>query len=315
MAWLQLTRISNLPSALANILMGFLLAHGSWQPTWELVCLMLASTGFYLGGMVLNDVFDIDIDREQRPGRPLPSGRIRLDVARRIGFGLLLFGWLNCLLAGWLTSGAAVDFRPVGIGGLLAICVLLYDGPLKRSWVAPMLMGACRTLNVLLGASTVVLAAGEAQPWNLGMPAICWWIACSVGVLVAGATLLGRKEAVARQSRAPLVLATFLVGLGIAGIAAVVTCPVQPALSEQASNRFPLFIALIGLVIMRRVVTAAWLAKPKAIQMGVVSVLRSLIVLDASVCYLVAPEQPWFAFVVLALLIPSLLLGRAIRQT
>ena len=43
--------------------------------------------------MVLNDAFDIDLDREEQPYRPLPSGRISLAAARWLGWNLLVTHW------------------------------------------------------------------------------------------------------------------------------------------------------------------------------------------------------------------------------
>lgn len=40
--------------------------------------LIAASAALYLAGMVLNNVFDIELDRDEQPYRPLPSGRISL---------------------------------------------------------------------------------------------------------------------------------------------------------------------------------------------------------------------------------------------
>ena len=39
----------------------------------------------YAAGIVLNDVFDYEIDRVERPGRPLPSGRVSRGSRRRSG--------------------------------------------------------------------------------------------------------------------------------------------------------------------------------------------------------------------------------------
>ena len=44
--------------------------------------------------MVLNDVFDLEIDRRERPERPLPSGRVSLRAARLLGWTLLVLGML-----------------------------------------------------------------------------------------------------------------------------------------------------------------------------------------------------------------------------
>ena len=45
----------------------------------------------YASGTALNDVFDFEIDRAERPGRPLPSGRVSSRSAAWLGgLGLVL---------------------------------------------------------------------------------------------------------------------------------------------------------------------------------------------------------------------------------
>ena len=39
----------------------------------------------YAAGIALNDVFDYAIDLEERPGRPLPSGRVSRRFAAWLG--------------------------------------------------------------------------------------------------------------------------------------------------------------------------------------------------------------------------------------
>ena len=326
MAWLQLFRIANLPSAVANILMGFLLVHQTWSPTVELILLIVASSCMYLAGMVLNDVFDFEVDLEQRPNRPLPSQRISKPAATTVGFAMLIGGVVIACLAGVSATGG-FDLDPTGpmvrtglIAVGLAVCVVLYDGPMKRTIAAPFIMGLCRTLNILLGASTFAPAVLKADEGFLfGLPTFVWWAAISIGVLISGATLLGRKEAVENQNRTPLFIAVGIIVASLVGIATIIYCPDNPTGSFQVSPQqkkiFPLVIGLLSLSILRRVVEAAFTAKPQKIQMGVVAVLRSLIILDAMFCFLATPSQPLYSLVVLALLVPSFLMGRYFRST
>ena len=39
----------------------------------------------YASGTALNDVFDFEVDRAERPGRPLPSGRVSSRSAAWLG--------------------------------------------------------------------------------------------------------------------------------------------------------------------------------------------------------------------------------------
>ena len=329
MPWLRLFRIANLPSALSNVLMGFLLVHQSWTPAGELILLLLASSSLYLAGMVLNDFYDFEVDLSQRPGRPIPANQISRQTAGKVGFTLLVAGITLAFIAGWTASMPENSqpilnslLRPGLIASILALFVYLYDGPLKRTIAAPFLMGGCRTLNILLGASTLYrptagLEAGTNGEWiGLGFPAIVWWIAISIGALIAGATLLGRNEAVETQSRTPLVFAGVIIVASLAGLAFVVYCPTNTiSISQQMKNVFPFFIGLISLLIVRRVGAAIVIAKPQPIQQGVVAVLRSLIIFDAAICFLTVPSNIVYALIVFALLLPTLWLGKFIRST
>ena len=41
-----------------------------------------------MGGMITNDLFDIQVDTQERPGRPLPSGRVRMSAAWSLALGM-----------------------------------------------------------------------------------------------------------------------------------------------------------------------------------------------------------------------------------
>ena len=62
--------------------------------------LLLGSALMYMAGMVLNDVFDVEVDRVERPERPLPSGRIAVGWARWLGFEMLFVGAALGVLVG-----------------------------------------------------------------------------------------------------------------------------------------------------------------------------------------------------------------------
>ena len=150
---------------MADVAMGFLFVQAAdwqwmqWWDSWTLAMLLLASSLLYIAGVVLNDVFDLEIDRQERPERPLPSGRISLAGARRLGWNLLFSG----VLAGTATGFFVGHLRPGIIAALLAICIVLYDAWLKRTPIGPLAMGACRMLNVFLGMTVMDAAFGPEQ--------------------------------------------------------------------------------------------------------------------------------------------------------
>src|SRR4051812_6654179 len=95
--WLRLMRLPNVFTAIADVAMGYLVVNHSVDEPGKLACLIGASAALYTAGMVLNDVFDVQVDAKERPFRPLPSGQISLFAACWLGFVLLAIGFV----AGW----------------------------------------------------------------------------------------------------------------------------------------------------------------------------------------------------------------------
>ena len=61
--WLQLARISNLPTVWTNVTAAWLLAGGQIADT-RLYWFILAGSLLYTGGMILNDAADAKFDHE-----------------------------------------------------------------------------------------------------------------------------------------------------------------------------------------------------------------------------------------------------------
>src|SRR5258706_9705876 len=79
---LVLGRVSNLPTVWSNCLAGWWLSGGGNY--WKLPLLLLGMSALYTGGMFLNDAFDADFDRQRRPSRPIPSGKITPEIVWRL---------------------------------------------------------------------------------------------------------------------------------------------------------------------------------------------------------------------------------------
>ena len=204
--YLELMRLPNVFTAMADVVMGFLFVRtvDDQADAWALALLIAASSLLYIAGVVFNDVFDIDIDRVERPKRPLPSGRVSIRAASRLGWKALLLGVLAGAGAGYCMG----HFRPFVVAALLAVCILLYDAKLKRTPLGPFGMGACRMFNVLLGMNIV----------NQPLQADQWLVAGGVGVYITGVTLFARTETEpSNRWRLTLAVAVMMLGLAMLG--------------------------------------------------------------------------------------------------
>jgi 4-hydroxybenzoate polyprenyltransferase len=148
--WIELARLSNLPTVLTNVLTGGALAGAALGLEWlRLTAAGAAVVGLYVAGMMLNDVADATHDSVVRPERPIPSGR----VARRDAAGAVAV-----LAAAAVALLAALGPAPLAAGLLLLSCIVAYDLlHRQRPWTV-CLMGGCR------GLVYWVAAAGIAWP-------------------------------------------------------------------------------------------------------------------------------------------------------
>ena len=184
-AYLLLARVSNLPTVWTNVMAGMLAAGASLDAS-TFTRVGVAISLFYSGGMVLNDAFDADYDRSQRPERPIPSGDIGRREAFFLGAALLAIGEL----------ALAPNRVAVGLGALLAAAIVLYDYRHKRIAAAPLVMGMCRGL--------VYLIAGAAA----GALGLAGAIGAAVMTLyVVGLTVVARLSGPKARWRVPLLLA------------------------------------------------------------------------------------------------------------
>ena len=93
-----MVRPANIITSVADILAGIAIAaYAFGQPLSGLmlvpcVLLCLSTACLYGGGIVFNDIFDLETDRIERPERALPSGDISLGKALWLGSSLILAG-------------------------------------------------------------------------------------------------------------------------------------------------------------------------------------------------------------------------------
>ena len=232
--WLELTRISNVPTVWSNVIHGMGAAwfvqvvrpvrDGYMQPFpigWPDLGrfldagfpLLIGMSLLYGGGMVLNDVCDSVIDREERPQRPIPSGRVGRRAAAGLAGGLLLAGWLCTMVYAppvvWIAFGLILSItaynlwhriRVIGLllmplcRGLLVLtaAATVRSGVSDGTLVSPLIL--CSALSVAGYTLAITLAA-----WHEARPGL-QWIGPWIGVLIAAM---------------PLIDATYLLAFGL----------------------------------------------------------------------------------------------------
>jgi len=284
-SYFQLLRLPAVFTVWSNITAAHLIStSGNFE--WLVFSLTLcSSSAFYLGGMVLNDCFDLDEDLRERPQRPLPSGAIPVSHAWRLGWGLMLMG---------IIFAGAAGTQQLIIGIALALCIIAYNGWLKHFAIGCLTMGSCRYLNWLLGLSVVPLAVGH---YLLPLPILLYIIA---------ATTLSRIETTADQKRP--------VSLCIIGVVATAISILTLYQLDLLKNLWPLIPGAILLLMIIMLLSKLYNAmEPASIQHRVKILLMGIIPLDA---ILVSAADPWWGgLIVTLLLIPGRILVRIINVT
>lgn len=308
--WARLVRLPNVFTILADVGAAYLLVAHSHEPISRFLCVLLAGVCLYWAGMILNDVFDIEIDRRERPKRPLPAGRITPSAARTAGWGLLVSGVALAGLSGFLPAeDLATTWRPGLIGLLLAAAIVLYDGPLKPTAVAPLAMGLCRMLSFLLGASPVV---GDELP-QYGFQPHVLAAAAGFGIYVMGITLMARQEAgVSENTKLAVGLVVLFAGCGLLAFSPQLAGP-DAGLQFSGGGPFALLIAMLAFTTLLRGAKVFTDPRPERVQIAVKVALLTLIPLAAAFALLGA--GPFYGLAIFGLVFPATLLAARFQMT
>lgn len=303
-AYAELIRLPNVFTALADILAGYWAMHGTMNWSGSLCGLLGSSACLYSAGIVLNDLHDIDTDRNERPSRPLPSGRISVQQARRLALILGILGVAFAALAGRDEPTAHGPMNLLNhssiIASFLLIAIVCYDYVFKQTFIAPLLMGACRGLNLLLGMSPILfsLNSTESKPFAIIVGAFTLYI--------AAVTYFGRDEA-GTVHRRRLVIGT--VGILLAIFVMGTTTTVASGLEGFS---LVLWLALM-IHLARMCLRAIRNPDPRQVQFAMKTFILSIIAFDATIGAAIAG---WTAgVVILLLLVPTIAIGRWIYST
>lgn len=290
--FLVLMRPANIVTAISDIVAGVAIAGvlssglSSIQIS-DFVYLVLSTIGLYGGGIVFNDIFDFEIDKIERPERPIPSGKVTYRQAVFLGSILLLFG---------VGFASLVSIVSMLIAIAIVIAALVYDKYAKHHIIAgPLNMGVCRGLNLLLGMS---ILSGQLPEF---------WMICFIPIVfIAAITLTSQGEVLGNNKMS----ITFALSLDLIVAGVIILLAWNDIMNFWIVLPFVFLWVAMNLSAKLKAITTN---EPKFIMRAVKMGVLSLIPLNASY---VAGFSNWtYGLAVLLLLPISIILSKRFAVT
>jgi 4-hydroxybenzoate polyprenyltransferase len=150
----------------------------SWSAIWPILLGGAMAAILNIASNGINQIFDLEVDRINKPTRPLPSGAINMKEAWMV----TIIGYIIAFILAWFIvppHGGHQTFIVVLIGALFTY---IYSGPPFRTkrfgiW-------ANVTISVPRGALLVIAGWSAAKDILALEP---WWIAIIFGIYIIGA--------------------------------------------------------------------------------------------------------------------------------
>jgi 4-hydroxybenzoate polyprenyltransferase len=278
-AHLGLARISNTPTTISNVLAGAVLA-APLVFNAELVLIIIAVALFYTAGMYLNDILDVGIDREQRPDRPLASGRISMGAAWAVTLMLFIAG-LGLL---WF-----VDRQSFIAGVVLIGVIAFYDAWHKGNTIGPVIMAFARVMVYVVAFFAFASeATGELWLWGAVMLAY-----------VSGLTYIAKTES--------------LPGVGRYWPLATVIAPAVVAVIIEPRDVLVWSLAVAHVLWVLHSASFAFRSSNRQVGGAIARLIAGISMLDALV--LATHESWWGVLVAMGCLALTMFLQRYIKGT
>ncbi len=184
-AYLELGRPFTLVAPALGFMSGALTAVGAAPPEpWSAALLVPPILGSLMaavlnaGNNALNQIYDLEIDRVNKPKRPLPTGRLSIPEA----WAFSAITYALALLLAWLVSpgGRHECFWLVAIA---VVCTLLYSVPPFRT----KRLGIWANVTIAIPRGTLLKVAGWSSVKTI-MGVEPWYIGAIFGLFLLGAT-------------------------------------------------------------------------------------------------------------------------------
>jgi geranylgeranylglycerol-phosphate geranylgeranyltransferase len=149
--FLQLLRIHNVAGAAIGDIMGYVVFTSWHVRPFSLVLSVIVVALVAAAGYVINDVFDVEIDKVNKPNRPLPSGDVSIREAKILAMAFFVVGVIAAIPLG---------FYPLAVAVVTSLLLFLYAYRLKKEGFLGNLVVALTTgLSILFGGLAVSVYA------------------------------------------------------------------------------------------------------------------------------------------------------------
>lgn len=295
--YLLLIRLPNVFTTPSNILAGYFVTTPPAEANGlHLVSLMVSSGLLYIAGISLNDYFDIETDRKERPSRPLPSGRIPKKHAMVIALIAMIAA--NAMLL------MAIGPIALAVSSALTATIIAYDYRLKHAATiaGPFAMGGTRFLNVILGASPAISTALLGGARFQSETAV--FAAASLFIYVVAIMLLSKKEVGGEKpGLLPFYMIFALVG-GIAATGLLIT------LQSEFLISLAIFAAVISIT-FRQYLGGEGI--PQHVQKAIRNMIISIIILDS--VFISGTAGLFYGLATLLFIIPAVVTAKKLYMT
>ena len=136
-----------------TVIIGILNTRTGVTPDKLLINIILGMiTYFFLAasGMIINDIYDIDIDKINRPDRPIPSGRISLEQAKKLFIGTYAFGAMLSLIHGIVFLQNITNFIIATFFGFIGWIYAKYGK--KSGFIGNIIVSLSFSIGLIYGA-------------------------------------------------------------------------------------------------------------------------------------------------------------------
>jgi len=298
--YLLLVRLPNVFTAPSNILTGyFAVVLPSFAGLSNLYIMMLSSALLYISGIVFNDYFDIEVDRKERPFRPLASGR----VSKRKAFTIAAAAMIAANVLAFTVSTISLI-----VALILCATIISYDYRLNQSTAGPVMMGSTRFLNIFLGASPALAGILFSNNNNNFLLLRLVLVSMLMLLYVLAISILSKMEIGETTRPKRTIIRAFIIIFAVIG-----SILFARFFTIFHIDLVPSLVLFAGIVIITFKRTLFEDYSPKGIQKAIKTLVLSIIILDS--IFISGTTNIYYGLATLLLIIPSIVLARKLYVT